>query len=299
MANAARTLTRIAQASIGVGLAVLALKTAAWAITGSIAFYSDALESTVNVVTAIAAYAAVRISNRPADDARPYGYHKAEYLSAVLVGTMIILAAANIAQAAWGGFHAPQPITNKGWGLALNGCATAMNLGWCVVLLKAGRTHRSPALTADGHHLAADVVSSLGVVAGVALAITTGWWWLDPALAVGVAIGIVLAGWNLLRENVNGLMDAAVPKATLATIHRIIRENATEAIEAHDIRTRQAGRATFVEFHLIVSGRMSVAKAHGICDAIEHALHTSIPHSRVTIHIEPEEKAKNSGLKLG
>lgn len=298
MSTNAQTLTRIAKASIGVGVAVFALKATAWWLTGSVALFSDALESTVNVVTAVAAYAAVRISFRPPDDARPYGYHKAEYLSAVLVGSMVLLAAASIARAAWEGFMAPAPIQQGGLGLAVNGAATVLNAGWCAVLLWAGRTYHSPALAADGHHVLTDVASSVGVLAGVGLAMGVGWWWLDPALAACVAIGVLVAGWKLMKESVGGLMDTAVPPATRAVIDTAIRTHAKGAIEAHDIRTRHAGRATFIEFHLIVSSTMSVAEAHTICDDIEHALHAAIPYSRVTIHIEPEHKAKHTGLQL-
>lgn len=287
---------RVAMGSLAIGLAVLALKaTAAW-LTGSIALYSDALESVVNVVTAIVALVAVRLAARPADASLPYGYGKAEYFSAVVIGVFIAVAALLIFSKAWQGFVAPAPFKADPVGLGVSVLATVLNAAWAWYLIRTGRQERSPSLTADGKHLATDVVSTVGVLIGVLLVIATGYHQLDAVLAVLVGIAILWSGWRLIRESVIGLMDVAVDPATLKTIREVISTNADGAIEAHDIRTRQAGRTIFIDFHLVVSGSMSVAEAHAICDRIEAKLRDSVANAQITIHVEPEEKAKHSGI---
>jgi cation diffusion facilitator family transporter len=287
---------RIAAISVLVGLVVLAIKSFAYYLTGSIALYSDALESVVNIATAAAALVAVRLSARPADATLPYGYHKAEYFSAVLVGALIVIAAFSIFREAYLGIRDPRPLDIPLAGLAVNGLATVINAVWCWVLLREGRRSRSPALTADGKHLLTDALSSTGVLAGVAAAVGTGFDILDPVLAACVALNILWSGWGLIKESVGGLMDVAVPAGQLARIRELIAANAEGAIEAHDIRTRQAGRMTFIDFHLVVPGRMSVDDAHAICDRIEHRLKDEVRHCLITIHVEPENKAKHSGI---
>lgn len=290
-----RTLA-IAVASIGVGLIVLGLKGLAWWLTGSIALYSDALESTVNVVTAIGALIAVRLALRPADDTLPYGYHKAEYFSAVLVGVMIIVAAILIMREAVLGFLAPELPEAPVEGLVVSGVATAINLVWALVLMRQGRQAKSPAIAADGKHLMTDVVSTAGVLVGLALVYLTGIAQLDAVLAGLVAVNILWSGWGVIRESVGGLMDVAVPTDTQKTIREIISVNADGALEAHDIRTRQAGKMTFIDFHLVVPGVMSVDAAHAICDRIEAKLRDAVKDVQITIHVEPEEKAKHAGI---
>lgn len=293
--TANRTLA-IAGASLLVALIVLGLKLLAWRVTGSIALYSDALESIVNVVTAIVALAAVRLAQKPADAALPYGYHKAEYFSAVIVGVMIIVAAILIIREAWAGFwEAAVPVAPV-QGLAVSGVATAINVVWAVVLIRHGRRVRSPAIEADGKHLLTDVVSTAGVLIGLVLVFLTGWAQLDPILAVLVALNILWAGWSVIRSSIGGLMDVAVPPQTQKTIREVIASNAEGAIEAHDIRTRQAGKMTFIDFHLVVPGAMSVDAAHAICDGIEAKLREAVEDVQITIHVEPENKAKHSGI---
>lgn len=290
-----RTLA-IAAASLLVGLVVLGLKLLAWYVTGSIALYSDALESIVNVVTAIAALVAVRLAQKPADAALPYGYHKAEYFSAVLVGVMIIVAAILIAREAVAGLFAPRLLDAPVQGLAISAAATIINIVWAYVLIRQGRLARSPALQADGRHLLTDVVSTGGVLAGLVLVYATGWAILDPILAALVALNILWSGWAVIRDSVGGLMDVAVPPETQKRIREVIAGNAEGAIEAHDIRTRQAGKMTFIDFHLVVPGAMSVEAAHTICDTIEAKLREAVNDLQITIHVEPEDKAKHSGI---
>ena len=287
---------KIALGSIIVGLIVLGLKTFAWWLTGSVALMSDAMESIVNVATAVAALIAIRIAARPADRDHPYGHHKAEFFSAVLEGVMIIVAALLILREAWHGFLAPRMLEAPLEGLLVNGSASVLNALWCWVLISRGRRLRSPALVADGHHLLSDVISSGGVVLGVALAVVTGWAVLDPALAALVAVNILWSGWKVMTSSLSGLMDEAVADDTLAGIRATISDNATGAIEAHDLRTRHAGPRTFIDFHLVVDGQTTVDAAHDICDRIEQALKSRVPGSMITIHVEPEHKAKHSGV---
>jgi cation diffusion facilitator family transporter len=293
--TARRTLA-IAAASLGIGLIVLGLKLLAWWMTGSIALYSDALESIVNVVTALVALIAVRLAQKPADAALPYGYHKAEYFSAVIVGVMIIVAAILIIREAWFGFFAPELPDAPVQGLAISAVATVINAVWAFVLIRHGRAVRSPALEADGKHLLTDVISTCGVLVGLVLVFSTGWAVLDPVLAALVAVNILWSGWGVIRDSVGGLMDVAVPPDTQRTIREVISTNAEGAIEAHDIRTRQAGKMTFIDFHLVVPGAMSVDAAHAICDGIEAKLRDAVEDVQITIHVEPENKAKHAGI---
>ncbi len=286
----------LAAGSLVVGLVVLGLKLLAWWLTGSIALYSDALESIVNVVTALVALAAVWLSQRPADAALPYGYGKAEYFSAVLIGVMIIVAAILIVREAYEGLVQPHTLDLPLNGLLISGAATALNAGWGYLLLRQGRRARSPALEADGRHLLVDVVSTLGVLAGLGLVILTGWVVLDAILAGLVALNILWSGWGVIRDSVGGLMDAATTPETLQQIKSVIAGNAEGAIEAHDVRTRQAGKLTFIDFHLVVPGSMSVETAHDICDRIESKLRETVSNVQVTIHVEPERKAKHAGI---
>jgi cation diffusion facilitator family transporter len=287
---------KLAIGSLVIGVIVLALKTLAWWLTGSVALLSDALESTVNVATALAALIAIRIALRPADAEHPYGHHKAEFLSAILEGVMIVVAALVILDQAWQAFRHPELIARPLDGLAVNIGASVLNGVWCWVLITRGRRLKSPALVADGRHLLTDVVSSFGVALGVLLAVFTGWWVLDPLLATLVALNILWSGWVVIRQSASGLLDEAVPEETLQVIRDTISDAAEGAVEAHDLRTRHAGRATFIDFHLVIPGETTVADAHDVCDRVEHALREAIPDARITIHVEPEHKAKHTGI---
>lgn len=283
---------KIALGSLLVGAIVLGLKMLAWRMTGSVALFSDALESTVNLATALAALIAIRVAAKPADDKHPYGHHKAEFISAVLEGVLIVIAALLILREAWAALGAPRGIDAPAAGLMVNLAATALNGVWCRVLLTVGRRERSPALVADGQHLLADVLTSAGVAAGILLAAATGLWILDPVMAALVAVNVLWSGARVIRSSLGGLMDEAVPETTLATVREVIAAEAQGAVEAHDLRTRHAGRATFIDFHLVVPGDTSVFEAHEICDRLERALKARIEDARVAIHVEPEHKAK-------
>lgn len=287
-----------AMASIAVAAAVMALKYLAYWITGSVALYSDALESIVNLITAAVALYAIHVSSQPADRRHQFGHHKAEYVSAVLEGVLIVVAALLIFREAYDALLHPRTLNEPLTGLAANGAATALNAAWSWFLLTWGRRQRSPALVGDGWHLLTDVATSVGVIAGLALATATGWQLLDPALAALVAANILWAGWRLVRQSVSGLMDEAVTAEVARRIRQVISTNAEGAIEAHDVKTRTAGRVTFIEFHLVVPGDMTVAVSHRICDRIEAALKEAVRDAQVLIHVEPEGEAKQTGVPV-
>ncbi|HKZ97361.1 MAG TPA: cation diffusion facilitator family transporter [Hyphomicrobiaceae bacterium] len=286
---------RVAIGSIAVAAAVLGLKYAAYLTTGSVALYSDALESIVNVLTGMVALAAILVSARPPDKNHPFGHTKAEYVSAVIEGALIIVASLLIFREAYEALIEPRPLKDVAQGLGLNGLATALNGLWSWFLISRGRAWRSPALAADGWHLLTDVATSIGVFVGFALAAVTGWTILDPVIAIAVAINILWAGYRITLSSMSGLMDESVDAEIQERIRHAIKASGEGALEAHDIRTRRAARATFIEFHLVVPGAMTVEAAHAICDRLEAALEAEIEGSEVVIHVEPEHKAKRKG----
>lgn len=275
-----------------VAFAIMALKFVAWWMTGSVALYSDALESIVNVIAAAAALWAISLSHKPADRDHQFGHHKAEYVSAVLEGVLIVVAAMLIIAESWRAWQNPMPMTLAWEGLGVNGLAAGLNLFWAMLLIRVGTRERSPALEADGHHIMTDVVTSVGVIAGLIAAVLTGWNWLDPLLALIVALNILWQGSKVIASSLDGLMDKAASEEEIAHIREVIAENSHGALEIHDLRTRIAARAIFVEFHMVVDATMSVGDSHAICDRIEDALKVKIPSVRVVIHVEPDNEAK-------
>lgn len=290
--DAKRRIRRLAGWSIVVALGVMALKFVAWRMTGSVALYSDALESIVNVIAAAAALWAISVSHKPADDDHQFGHHKAEYFSAVLEGVLIVVAALLILAEVWQAWQNPRPIEQAWQGLAVNGVAAMVNGFWALLLIRVGRREKSPALEADGRHVMTDVVTSVGVIAGLVGAVLTGWSLLDPLLALIVALNILWQGWKVIGSSLDGLMDRAVPMEETVRIRDVISANSKGALEVHDLKTRTAGRATFIEFHMVVDAAMSVGDSHAICDRIEAALKAEIPSMRVVIHVEPDDEAK-------
>ncbi|HQT75447.1 MAG: cation-efflux pump [Rhodospirillales bacterium 20-64-7] len=287
---------RFALGSMVAGCLVFGLKGAAWWMTGSAALYSDALESIVNIVASFLALGALRFAARPADANHPYGHDKAEFFAAVLEGVLIVVAALLIFNEAWDAWQHRARITTPFQGIALNGIATAINAAWSVVMMRAGKRLRSPALAADGRHLMADVVTSVGIALGVSLAVVTGQPVLDPLLAAATGVYVLWSGMRMISSSVSGLMDTAPEPAVVQRIRDLVANSASGAIEAHDLRTRHAGRLTFLEFHLVVPGSMTVSAAHEICDRIEDTLRAEMGHLMITIHVEPEEKAKQHGV---
>jgi len=290
---------RLAFWGIPLAFGVMGLKLVAWWVTGSVALLSDGLESTVNVVAAFVAFFVIRYAQKPADLDHPYGHQKAEYLSAVLEGVMIVIAAILIIQEAVGHLFAPKMLDAPVLGLAINSLAGVINAVWAMTLIRIGKSHRSPALSADGHHVLSDVVTSVGVLVGLLLAIVTGYAILDPVLAILVAINIIFQGWKVISHSVAGLMDKSVEADEVAAIKAAISDNAAGSLGVHDLRTRMAGAVTFVAFDLVVPAGMPVGEAHEICDRLEAAVRAAKPGARVTIHVEPEsEQAHGIRVKI-
>ncbi|MDW9820559.1 cation transporter [Sinorhizobium meliloti] len=294
-----RTILRLAFWGIPLSLGVMGLKMLAWWVTGSVALLSDGLESSVNVVAAVIAYAMIGYAAKPADADHPFGHHKAEYFSAVIEGVLIVLAALLIIWEAIPEMMAPVLLNAPTLGLAINFSAGVVNAIWAYVLIRAGSRHRSPALSADGQHILSDVVTSAGVLVGLLLAIATGYAILDPLLAVIVAGNILFQGWKVISRSVDGLMDKAVPADEEEAIKAAIAANAGGSLGVHDLKTRQAGPAIFVDFHMVVPEAMAVGDAHDICDRIEDAIRVVHPGAGIAIHVEPEgEKAHGVRVKV-
>lgn len=284
----------VAAASVLVALVAMGIKYLAFVKTGSVALYSDALEGIVNVVTGVLAFVAIRISARPADRHHQFGHHKAEYFSAVVEGALIFVAAVLILREAWDAVQHPRSLTEPVVGLAISAAATALNAGWAWFLITWGGTRRSPALVADGWHIMTDVATSIGVILGLMVAQASGLPILDPLIAAGVAVNILWTGWRLMRASLSSLMDEAVDGEVARRINETIKAHADGAIEAHDLRTRSAGPTTFIEFHLVVPGGMTVADAHRICDRLEEAIGEVVAGAEVLIHVEPEGEARST-----
>lgn len=293
------TVKRLALWGIPLAFGVMGLKLVAWWVTGSVALLSDGLESSVNVVAAIVAFAAITYAAKPADKTHPFGHHKAEYLSAVLEGVLIVVAALLIVMEAVPAVMAPASMEAPVMGLAINFAAGVINAVWAYVLIRAGRRYRSPALAADGQHILSDVVTSIGVLIGLVLAIVTGYAVLDPLLAILVALNILYQGWKVIAHSVDGLMDHAVEPGEAEAIQTAIAAHGAGSLGVHDLKTRRAGSATFVDFHLVVPAAMPVGQAHDICDRLEDAIRAVQPGAQIAIHVEPEtEKAHGVRVRI-
>jgi cation diffusion facilitator family transporter len=236
------------------------------------------------------------MSAKPADDDHTYGHAKIELFTAMLEGALIIVAAVLIMLHAWEAWQAPHMPTAPRIGLEINLAATMLNAAWGAMLLRIGKRDRSPALIADARHLIADVVTSTGIFIGVLLVVLTGHAVLDPLLAAATAVYVLWSGMRMVGESANVLMDAVPGPEVMERIRLLVGAHGHGAIEAHDFRTRRAGHTSFLEFHLVVPGHMTVSEAHDICDQIESALQAEIQGMIVTIHVEPEAKAKREGV---
>ena len=281
------SLQRYAWISIGAALATILLKGVAWWMTGSVGLLSDAIESFVNLAGALMALWMLALAEQPADDNHPHGHSKAEYFSSAFEGFLILLAAVSIAYAAIGRLMEPLALGDVGLGLVVSVVASVLNFWVARILLKAGREHQSITLEADAHHLMTDVWTSVGVIVGVALVVWTGWDWLDPAIALLVAANIVWTGWQLMSRSASGLMDVALPAEQIAQIDAALRAYEGQQIAYHALRTRQAGRRSFISLHLLVPGQWTVQEGHDWAEKVEQRLRELVPGSHVTTHLEP------------
>lgn len=289
-------LKKFAWLSVATAIATIALKMSAWWVTGSVGLLSDAAESVVNLVAAVIALIAITVSERPADDDHQYGHSKAEYFSAGVEGAMIFVAAAFIIYTAVERLLNPVPLEALGVGLAISVVAAVVNGVVGVLLVRAGARHRSPTLKADGKHLLTDVITSAGVVVGVALVWLTGWEFLDPVVAAVVGLNILFVGYTLVRESGMGLMDATLPDDDNAVIEQVLaRHREPGRVDFHELRTRESGKWRFVEFHALVPGEWSVDRGHELVETVEQEIHVALPHSHITTHLEPieDERAYN------
>jgi len=291
MSTGEAKLARLLWLSVAAAVVTIALKTGAWLVTGSVGLLSDAAESLVNLVAAIVALATLHWASQPPDPDHRYGHEKAEYFSAGLEGGMILVAALGIAGLALSRLLHPAALQDVGAGLAVSAAASAINLVVALQLLRAGRRHHSILLEADGRHLMTDVWTSAGVILGVGLVAATGIERLDPAIALAVAANIVFTGGRLVRRSIDGLMDHALPADDETRIQAVLDRYASDCVAFHALRTRQAGRRSFMSVHVLVPGSWSVHEGHAFLELVERDLRSAVPSATVFTHLEPIEDA--------
>ncbi len=279
--------------SIAAALMTIALKTGAYFLTGSVGLLSDALESGINLVAALAAFWALSFAHAPADEDHPFGHDKAEYFSSGLESILIIITAIGIAVVAWPRLFSPQPIEQVGLGLFLSLIATVINGGVAWTLLRAGRRLRSITLRTDAHHLLTDVWTSVGITVGIFSVKLTGWLILDPLIALLVAVSILFSGLRMLRETGAGLLDTALPIEDRDLITNIFGIYEAQGIHFHALRTRGSGSRRFATFHVLVPGDWTVQQGHDLCEDIEEAIVQALPGTNVVSHMEPLEDPKS------
>lgn len=284
-----RRLVRVISVSIAVAVLTISMKFVAWLLTGSVGLLSDAAESVVNLVAAGVALIVILWSTRPADEDHAYGHEKADYLSAGFEGAMILIAAATIAYAAIDRLINPAELSEVGIGLAVSVAASLVNLATARFLVKTGEEESSMVLVADGRHLMTDVWTSVGVVTGVALVWLTGWETLDPIIALAVAANIVRTGVGLVSDSMSGLMDKALPDQELALVNEVLDRYSARDIQFHALRTRKAGRRTFISVHVLVPGGWSVKEGHDLAEEVEQDLRAPFEQATVFTHLEPIE----------
>jgi cation diffusion facilitator family transporter len=280
---------RYAGLSIAAAVFTIGLKLGAYYLTGSVGLFSDAAESVVNLVAAVAALWALTFAVRPPDEEHAFGHSKAEYFSSGLESALIIIAAVWIGVTAWGRLIDPQPLQNVGLGLSITLGAAALNGVVALVLLRAGKRLRSITLRADAQHLLTDVWTSAGVVLGIVMVQLTGWLVLDPLIGLVVAANIVWTGFRLLRDTAEGLLDRTLPSEDQEVISRVLSHYEREGIRFHAVRTRAAGQRRFISMHVLVPGLWTVKQGHDLSEKIEGELAGALSQSTYFIHIEPSE----------
>jgi cation diffusion facilitator family transporter len=293
-ASAWLTPQRLLMMSVGMALVTIGLKTGAWWLTDSVGLLSDAMESLVNLASAVFGLTMVTIAARPADEAHPYGHHKAEYFSSGFEGVLIVAAALGIIWVAGHRLLDPQPLQSVGLGLGLSLISSGLNglLAW--VMWRASRTHRSLALEADARHLVVDVWTSLGVVVGIGLVTFSGWLWLDAAVAIAVALNILREGAALIWRSSQGLMDESLEPEVRRAIDEVLESFAHKRGEAVILRfdhvtTRKAGQRRFVDLHMHMPAHWSLGRAAALRTSVEQALMSAVPGLRATIQLLPSD----------
>lgn len=280
-------LTRFAWLSIAAAILTIGLKSGAYFLTGSVGLLSDALESVVNLVAAIIALLALRTLRRPANDEFTYGFSKVEYFSSGFEGGMILLAAVGIIITAVPHFLRPHPLEQLGIGILVSVVASLINLAVALVLMKAGKRYGSITLEADARHLMTDVYTTGGVLIGVALVMFTDILWLDPVIAMLVALNILYTGYKLLSQSGKALMDRAIPSDEIERVKSILDSYQPSGVSYHALRSRQAGSRKFLVVHLLVPDDWTVVKGHDLAEQIERQVIQAVPNSNLVTHVEP------------
>ena len=288
---------RLMQASIAVAVLTIGLKTAAWYVTGSVGLLADAMESFVNLASAMFGLAMVTIAKRPADDDHPYGHHKAEYFSSGFEGVLVIGAAVAIIWAAVPRLTAPQALQQVGWGLALSVVSSALNALLAWVMFRSAKVHRSIALEAGARHLVTDVWTSGGVVVGLVAVTLTGWLWLDAIVAIGVALNIAWEGAQLAWRSSQGLMDEAVEPEVLEEIKKTLENFEHSTIRFDHLTTRRSGQRRFVDMHMHMPPGWTLGRAAAVRASVEMALMSAVPGLRATIQLLPDDVEAHTGDK--
>jgi cation diffusion facilitator family transporter len=283
-------LTKFAWLSIAAAVVTIALKSGAYLLTGSVGLLSDAAESLVNLVAAVVALIALHAAALPADDNHNFGHGKAEYFSAGIEGLMIFVAAGVILVSSVERFLHPAALESVGLGLAISTVATGVNWAIGLLLIRAGKAHRSVTLSADGKHLLTDVWTSAGVIVGVLLVGLTGWERLDPIVAAIVGVNILLTGFRLVSASVTSLLDAAMPPADLARVSAVLDQKRTAEVDFADLRTRESGRHRFVSMTVLVPGAWTVEQGHEVTEDVEAAIAKDLPDTAVQTHLEPRAR---------
>ncbi len=281
------SLKNYAYLSIAAAIITIGLKAAAYQLTGSVGLLSDALESVVNLVAAGMALLSLIYAARPPDDSHEYGHDKIEYFSGGVEGTLIAIAAVSIASTAIAHLMNPQPLDQIGLGLFITVIASGINFAVARVLMKAGRQHRSLTLEADAHHLMSDVWTAGGVVIGIGLVALTGATWLDPLIAILMALNILRTGAHLMRRAFDGLMDSPMTVAERAVVESVLDSYRLRGIQFHAMRTRQAGARRFLSVHVLVPGGWTVKRGHDLLEQLEHEVRAVVPNTHVLTHLEP------------
>jgi cation diffusion facilitator family transporter len=290
-----RNLIRFMLLSLGAAVATIVLKLIAAALTGSVGLLSDAMESGVNLVAALVALWALRLAARPPDAVHQFGHGKAEYLSAAVEGGMVFVAATVIVLTSVRRLVDPAPLESAGLGLAVSTLASGINLAVGLALLRAGRRHRSITLEADGRHLLTDVVTSAGVLVGVALVAIFDLELLDPIVALLVGVNILFTGYQLLQRSISGILDAALPAGDVAEIESLLDRYRAEGIDFHALRTRESGRQRFVYVHVLVPDDWTVKHGHDAAERFKTDLDALLPGVVTFAHVEPRDDPASYG----
>ncbi len=285
--------------SIAGAILTMALKFGGYIVTGSVGVLSDAAESIINLIASILALIILSIASRPPDSTHSFGHEKAEYFSSGVEGALIVLAAIGILYSATQRLLHPQPLENLDFGVYIVAAAALLNLAIALFLLKAAQAFDSITLEADAKHLLTDVYTSAGVIAGLFVVKYTGWQLMDPLIAYAIGGNIILTGFSLVKRSVRGLMDYRLPPEEIHKIDEVIHLHEKDVVGYHNLRTRKAGPKRFIEFHMLVQGKMTVQEAHDLCENIEQEIQARLPNSEIIIHVEPSEDISSWDLKEG